>query len=67
MQAVGARSALQLDINWNWTRFLLVGLRDGQPRVTSALIDDMAHGKNEYFSWPSNRDFFYLVARESAD
>jgi len=27
----------------------------------------MAHGKNEYFSWPSNRDFFYLVARESAD
>ncbi len=63
MQAVGAASAMQLDINWNWTRFLIAGRRDEKPRVTSTLIEDMAHGKNEYFSWPSQRDFFHLVRR----
>ena len=63
--AVGAQNALQLDINWNWTRFLLVGRRDdGQPRVTSTLIEDIAFGKNEYFSYPASRDFFFLADRE---
>lgn len=61
MRAVGARQAMQLDINWNWTRFLLVGRQEGKARVTSTLAKDMAHGKTEYFRRPSKRDFFYLV------
>lgn len=63
MQAVGATSALQLDINWAWARFLTVGRREGKPRVTSTLVKDSLHGKNEYFSYPSHRDFFYLTRR----
>lgn len=63
MKAVGAVNAMQLDINWNWTRFLLVGRRDGNPRVTSSLIEGMAYGKSEYFSRPSQRDFFLLIER----
>jgi hypothetical protein len=65
MKAVGATTALQLDINWAWTRFLLVGRRDGQPRVTTSLVDGSLHGKNEYFSYASHRDFFYLTRKSS--
>ncbi len=61
MNAVGASTAAQLDINWAWTRFLLVGRRDGLPRITSSLVEDPLVGKHEYFSRPSDRDFFYLV------
>lgn len=63
MAALGVETALQLDINWSWTRFLIVGRQDGRPRVTATLIEDTVHGKNEYFTWPADRDFFYLTAR----
>jgi hypothetical protein len=63
MASIGAETAMQLDINWNWTRFLIAGRRNGEPRVTSTLIPDMAHGKSEYFNRPSARDFFYLAKR----
>lgn len=62
LKAVGAVYALQLDINWNWTRFLVPGrAEDGVLRVASSLIDGMAWDKNEYFSRPSARDFFYVT------
>lgn len=66
MLALGAVNALQLDINFAWTRFLLAGRReeDGAPRVTSSLVDDSLHGKNEYFGRASDRDFFYLELRQ---
>jgi hypothetical protein len=63
MLAVGAANAVQLDINWAWTRFLLAGLREDRPRVTTSLMPDSLHGKNEYFSRPSDRDFFYLTRK----
>lgn len=63
MAALGAETALQLDINWSWTRFLIVGKQNGRPRVTQTLIEDTVHGKNEYFTWPADRDFFYLTVR----
>lgn len=67
MVAAGAADAAQLDINWAWTRFLLAGRRDGQPRITSSLVADPLHGKNEYFSRPSDRDFFYLKRRTASE
>ncbi len=63
MKAVGADVAAQLDINWAWTRFLLAGRREGKPRITSSLVEDPLVGKHEYFSRPSDRDFFYLVLK----
>lgn len=63
MRAVGAHNTAQLDINWAWTRFLLAGRRDGKPRITSSLVADPLHGKNEYFSRASDRDFFYIKRR----
>jgi hypothetical protein len=65
--AAGASHAMQLDINWNWTRFLTAGRKNEQPRITSTLIEDMAYGKNEYFSTSSDRDFFYLTLAGSVD
>jgi hypothetical protein len=62
MKAAGAVSALELDINWYWTRFLLPALdTDARYRVTQTLIEGMEFGKNEYFTQPSERDFFYLL------
>ncbi len=61
MQAAGAANAVQLDINFAWTRFLLAGRVEGKPRVTTSLVPDSLHGKNEYFSRPSDRDFFYVT------
>jgi hypothetical protein len=61
MQAAGAHTAVQLDINFAWTRFLLVGRVDDEPRITTSLVPDSLHGKNEYFGRASDRDFFYVV------
>lgn len=58
--AAGAQSALQLDINWAWARFLLVGRRDELPRLTSSLLPEALYGKSECFARPSDRDFFYV-------
>ena len=65
MRLVGARSAAELDINFNWTRFLLVGKKNDppEPRITSSLLEDMNYGTREYLERPSARDFFYLVVK----
>lgn len=62
MRLAGARSAAELDINFNWTRFLLIGKVGDPPelRVTSSLLEDMNYGTREYLERPSARDFFYL-------
>lgn len=64
MRAAGAESAAELDINWNWTRFLLYGTDvDGALKVSSTLIPEMVHGKTSYVQRAIDRDFFYLLRK----
>lgn len=60
MKQAGAVNAAQLDINWNWTRFLIFGEKDGELQVTSTLIPQMVHRKRGYVHHTQPRDFFYL-------
>lgn len=61
--ALGADVGLQLDINWNWTRFFLVGQKDGSPEVHSPLLEGMVMDAGEYVKRPSKRDFFVVKER----
>jgi hypothetical protein len=61
-----AEEAAELDINWYWTRFLLVGAENGALRITSTLIPKMEHQETEYVARPSTRDFFYALAKKAA-
>lgn len=61
--ALGADVGLQLDINWNWTRFFLVGQDGGSPSVHTPLVDGMVKDTGEYLKRPSKRDFFVVVRR----
>jgi hypothetical protein len=64
MQAVGAVAATQLDINWSWTKFLLIGAPGGaELQVTSTLIPKMVHARTGYVKRPAHRDFFYVTRR----
>lgn len=63
MKYAGAVNAAQLDINWNWTRFLLFGEKDGTLQITSTLIPEMVHQKRGYVERTQPRDFFYLVRK----
>lgn len=65
MQTVGAVDAAQLDINWSWTRFLLMGQPSVEAplQVTSTLIPKMVHRKRGYVQETQPRDFFYLARR----
>ncbi|HPB94851.1 MAG TPA: hypothetical protein PKW66_03005 [Polyangiaceae bacterium] len=63
MKVAGAQHAAQLDINYNWTRFLLFGTPDGVLQVTSTLIPKMVHRKRGYVALSEDRDFFYLKRR----
>jgi hypothetical protein len=64
LRAAGARSAAQLDINWNWTRFLLFAADStGKPRVAATLAE-VDHTKRDYVEAASKRDFFYVVRRD---
>jgi hypothetical protein len=63
LRAAGATSAAQLDINWNWTRFLLVADTPDGPRIGSPLLSGMNHGRSEYTARPTARDFFYVTTR----
>jgi hypothetical protein len=61
MAAAGAKDAVELDINYSWTKFLVFG---GEPlKVTSTLIEDMKHSTRGYVEKTAFRDFFYLVRR----
>ncbi|HEX6272242.1 MAG TPA: phosphodiester glycosidase family protein [Polyangiaceae bacterium] len=60
----GAHHAAQLDINWNWTRFLSYERdRDDKLRVSASLVEG-EYAKSGYFERPSDRDFFYVLRRE---
>ncbi|MBN2197163.1 MAG: phosphodiester glycosidase family protein [Polyangiaceae bacterium] len=66
METAGAVSAAELDINWSWTRFLVVGRRGTTPEITSTLIPQMVHERGAYLTRPAARDFFYVVRRPPA-
>ncbi|HEY8946846.1 MAG TPA: hypothetical protein VIM73_21535, partial [Polyangiaceae bacterium] len=63
MRHVGAFDSAELDINWNWTKFLLFGdTPEGKLRVSSSLVEG-EHGKRTYVERASERDFFYLLRK----
>ena len=63
LRFAGARNAAELDINWNWTRFLAYERdRDGKPRVASALVEGEV-SKSGYVERASERDFFYVLEK----
>ena len=63
LRAAGAVSAVELDINWSWTRFLLVGDGDDGLGITETLVPQMVFGKRMYVQKEAPRDFFYLALR----
>lgn len=65
MRAAGAVEAAELDINYSWTRYLLIGKPkpDQKLQVTSTLVPKMVHQKLGYVERPAPRDFFYLRRR----
>jgi hypothetical protein len=66
MKAAGAVSAAELDINWSYTRFLLMGRKTpGDPvQVLSTLIPKIEHTRRGYVEKPSTRDFFYVSRKK---
>jgi hypothetical protein len=62
----GSEHAAQLDINWSWTRFLVMGQPspDAPLQVTSTLIPEMVHQRRGYVEKPIDRDFFYVTRRQ---
>jgi hypothetical protein len=64
LRVAGARNAAELDINWNWTRFLSYERdREGKLRVAASLVEG-EYAKSGYTERPSERDFFYVLRRE---
>jgi hypothetical protein len=63
LRAAGATSAAQLDINWNWTRFLLFNSTEGGAPRVGATLAQVEHTTRDYVEIASKRDFFYLVER----
>lgn len=65
MRAAGAVSAAQLDINWSYTRFLLMGRPSpGEPvQVLSTLVPKIEHTKRGYVEKAATRDFFYVTRK----
>lgn len=67
MEALGVHYALQLDINWNWTRFFLVDAVSDSPALGASLLEGMVADKGEYVRRASKRDFFAVVRCRSSD
>ncbi|MBK8256295.1 MAG: phosphodiester glycosidase family protein [Polyangiaceae bacterium] len=65
MKAAGAVNAAQLDINWSYTRFLIMGKpTPGAPiQVVDTLIPKIEHTKRGYVEKPATRDFFYVTRK----
>jgi hypothetical protein len=63
----GVDNAAELDINWSWTRFLLMGRPDPDAplQVTGTLIPEMVHQRLGYVQKAIDRDFFYVTRRHS--
>jgi hypothetical protein len=64
LHVAGASAAVELDINWYWTRFLLFGTASGALRVSSPLVAKMEGQAHGYVVRASTRDFFYGVRRK---
>ena len=65
LRLAGADVAAQLDVNWSLPRFLVYDHGDGRPpRVTESLAPVKNYTADEYVEKPSDRDFFYLVAKD---
>jgi hypothetical protein len=64
LRVAGASAAVELDINWYWTRFLLFGTASGALRVSSPLVPKMEGQAHGYVVRASTRDFFYGVRRK---
>jgi hypothetical protein len=62
--ALGVDAAMEFDINYSYTRFVLYD-RDpsGAPIASSPLLPELKFSKTEYWQTPSYRDFFYLARR----
>jgi hypothetical protein len=67
LRTAGASDAAQLDINFNWTRFLSFGRasKTGRLEVSAALLPDMPFSRTGYVAKKSDRDFFYLLTRSA--
>lgn len=65
MKAAGADAAAQLDINWSYTYFFLLGRPSpGEPpQIVSTLIPKIKYSPQRYVKKPWARDFFYLKRR----
>ncbi len=68
MKSAGAVSAAELDINWSYTRFLLMGRPSpGEPvQVVSTLVPKIEHSKRGYVEKAATRDFFYVTRKKAA-
>lgn len=66
LKALGASAVAELDINYHWVRFLLLGRPkpEAELQVTSTLIEKMPHRKQGYVSKAEPRDFFYVARRK---
>ena len=64
LRAAGVTDAVQMDINWSFTRFVLYG-RDGggEPVASSPILEKLKFGPREYWQKASERDFFYAIAK----
>ena len=65
LKHAGAAAAAELDINFNWTRFLVFG-RAGPNQtlqVTEPLLPDMPFSRTGYVTRKNDRDFFYVLER----
>lgn len=60
LAAAGVTDAVQMDINWSFTRFVVYG-RDpaGTPAASSPILEKLKFGPREYWQKASERDFFY--------
>lgn len=67
MKAAGAVSAAELDINWSYTRFLLMGRpTPSEPvQVLSTLVPKIEHSKRGYVEKAATRDFFYVTRKRT--
>ncbi|MFO0758108.1 MAG: phosphodiester glycosidase family protein [Byssovorax sp.] len=63
MRHAGAVHVAQLDINWSYPHFVLIGAGEGGDRVGMGLFPGFSFNKDDYLRKPSTRDFFYLVPR----
>jgi hypothetical protein len=64
----GAITVAQLDVNFSYPKFVLFerAVADG-PRLAIALADGFEFSTDEYIRKRSQRDFFYLTAREAKE